>query len=56
VFSTTLSEEYALAAEGFGLSREDLWSISEKAIGFTFLCEQGRAQLRQVFASRRVEP
>eukprot|EP00252_Welwitschia_mirabilis_P011204 TRINITY_DN25227_c0_g1_i1.p1 TRINITY_DN25227_c0_g1~~TRINITY_DN25227_c0_g1_i1.p1 ORF type:complete len:380 (-),score=91.22 TRINITY_DN25227_c0_g1_i1:542-1681(-) len=36
VFSTTISQEYALAASTFNLSREELFKLTKDAVNFTF--------------------
>ncbi|XP_066272011.1 adenosine deaminase-like protein [Branchiostoma lanceolatum] len=46
VFCTTLSEEYRLAAETFGLTRPDLWDLSYSSIAHTFAGEDLKQQLR----------
>lgn len=47
VFATSLSEEYALAAVGFGLSRKDLWNISFQAVSHVFEEEATKEELRK---------
>ena len=47
VFNTSLSKEYAIAMQAFGLSQEELWQLSKQAIEHTFLSEGDKAQLRQ---------
>ncbi|XP_078670665.1 N6-Methyl-AMP deaminase-like [Branchiostoma floridae x Branchiostoma belcheri] len=46
VFCTTLSEEYRLAAETFGLTRPALWDLSYSSIDHTFVGEDLKQQLR----------
>uniref|UniRef100_A0A7S1SV45 Adenosine deaminase domain-containing protein n=1 Tax=Tetraselmis chuii TaxID=63592 RepID=A0A7S1SV45_9CHLO len=54
VFSTTLSEEFAIAAAAFGLSRADLLDISTCALQHTFCTDAGvKAKLGAMFASAR---
>nr|ACQ58006.1 Adenosine deaminase-like protein [Anoplopoma fimbria] len=47
VFSTDLSQEYQLAASTFGLSREDLWKLSEQAIDCIFAPDTVKQHLKQ---------
>uniref|UniRef100_A0A3P8XJL6 Adenosine deaminase domain-containing protein n=1 Tax=Esox lucius TaxID=8010 RepID=A0A3P8XJL6_ESOLU len=47
VFCTELSKEYQLAASTFSLSREAMWSLSQKAIDFTFAPDSLKQQLHQ---------
>ncbi|XP_071479126.1 N6-Methyl-AMP deaminase-like [Diadema antillarum] len=54
VFSTTLSEEYLLAATTFGMSRRDLWSLSEGAIDHVFASEEVKGLLHRVWKDTRI--
>ncbi|XP_069564237.1 adenosine deaminase-like protein [Brachyistius frenatus] len=47
VFSTDLSQEYQLAASTFGLSRKDVWKLSQQAIDCIFAPEDVKRQLKQ---------
>lgn len=47
VFSTDLSQEYQLAASTFGLSREDVWKLSQQAIDCIFAADTVKQQLKQ---------
>ena len=47
IFSTSLSEEYAIAADTFGFSTEDLWSFSYDAINYIFAGEDVKKLLRE---------
>uniref|UniRef100_UPI003AAEF1E6 N6-Methyl-AMP deaminase isoform X2 n=1 Tax=Centroberyx gerrardi TaxID=166262 RepID=UPI003AAEF1E6 len=47
VFCTDLSQEYQLAASTFGLSREAIWKLSQKAIDCTFAPESLKQQLKR---------
>jgi adenosine deaminase len=47
VFNTTLSQEYAIAAQAFGLSHDDLWELSRQAVEHTFLSDNEKEALRQ---------
>lgn len=49
VFATTLSNEFAIAAEAFNLSNEDLFRISKQSIDFSFVDEQTKSGLRSQF-------
>ncbi|KAM3842494.1 N6-Methyl-AMP deaminase [Diretmus argenteus] len=47
VFCTDLSQEYQLAASTFGLSRDAVWKLSQRAIDCTFAPETLKQQLKQ---------
>ncbi|XP_012735828.2 adenosine deaminase-like protein [Fundulus heteroclitus] len=47
VFCTDLSQEYQLAASAFGLSRDAVWRLSERAVDCVFAGEAVKQQLRQ---------
>ncbi len=47
VFETSLSKEYAIAMQAFGLSQKDLWQLSYQAIQHTFLSREDQQQLRE---------
>ncbi|KAJ8002583.1 hypothetical protein DPEC_G00160410 [Dallia pectoralis] len=47
VFCTELSREYQLVASTFGLSQEDMWSLSHKAIDYTFASASLKEQLHR---------
>uniref|UniRef100_A0A3Q2QHS6 N6-Methyl-AMP deaminase n=1 Tax=Fundulus heteroclitus TaxID=8078 RepID=A0A3Q2QHS6_FUNHE len=47
VFCTDLSQEYQLAASTFGLSRDAVWRLSERAVDCVFAGEAVKQQLRQ---------
>jgi adenosine deaminase len=49
VFSTTLSEEYMLTADSYGLSREQLWQMALSSIDYTFASEEEKTQLKDMF-------
>lgn len=49
VFSTSLSKEFAIAAQTFQLSRQQLWQLSEAAIDHTFLAEEEKERLQKEF-------
>ncbi len=48
VFCCSLSGEYAIAAESFGWTREELFAIAREAVGYTFATEQGHKVLRHL--------
>lgn len=50
VFCTDLSQEYQLAASTFGLSRESVWNLSQRAIDCIFAEDSVKQQLRQKWA------
>jgi hypothetical protein len=43
VFCCSLSGEYAIAAESFGWTREELFAIAREAVEHTFATEQGQS-------------
>ncbi|KAG8232061.1 hypothetical protein J437_LFUL012012 [Ladona fulva] len=47
VFSTTLSEEYCIAAKTFGLNIEQLWQLSYDSISYSFANESEKTKLTQ---------
>jgi len=47
VFSTTLSNEYLLAAETFHLSPDQIWSLSYGAIDYVFAVDDVKEELRK---------
>ncbi len=49
VFSTSLSEEYALAAQSFNLSQKELWNMSFQAIDHVFEEEVTKEELRKLW-------
>ena len=53
VFGTSLSREYAIAAEAFGLSNGELYDLAESAIAHTFLSAAEQEQLRQELAEAK---
>lgn len=55
VFCSPLSNEYALAAEHFNLSKEDLITLCEEVVGITFASEDAKVRLRQVYKTLRKE-
>ncbi|EIE25888.1 adenosine/AMP deaminase family protein [Coccomyxa subellipsoidea C-169] len=55
VFSTSLSKEFAIAAQAFQFSRLQLWQISEAAIDHTFLNEEEKQDLRKEFENARLK-
>lgn len=51
LFSTTLSREYALAAETFGLSNDSLLALAENAIEYAFCGQDIKNKLHMQFES-----
>lgn len=47
VFATTLSEEYALAAQTFHLSPDQIWSLSFTALDYIFADGDVKERLRK---------
>ena len=50
VFQTTLSKEYAIAAQAFQLSKEDMCNLVLRSVEYTFVVEAKKVVLR-----RRIE-
>ena len=46
VFATSLSREYAVAAETFSLTQKNLWDLSYDSINYIFADDALKAQLR----------
>lgn len=55
VFCSPLSQEYALAAKHFDLSKEDLVNLCEGVVDITFADEKEKERLRQVYKTLRAE-
>ncbi|XP_010538724.1 PREDICTED: adenosine deaminase-like protein isoform X2 [Tarenaya hassleriana] len=51
VFSTSLSNEYALAAHSFGLSKKEIFGLARNAIEFTFAEDEVKRELRLIYDS-----
>jgi adenosine deaminase len=51
VFSTSLSDEYALASSTFGLGRSKMFQLAQSAIEFVFAGDAVKAELREIFYS-----
>ena len=49
VFSTTLSEEYAIAGQTFSLSKQELWHLARRAVNFVFESDSLREGLRNLY-------
>lgn len=49
VFSTTLSREYAIAAQAFSLDERALARLARESIEYTFLDADGKAKLQRTF-------
>jgi len=45
IFATSLSREYAVAAETFNLTRENLWDLSHDSINYIFADDAVKNQL-----------
>lgn len=54
VFSTTLSHEYALAAEAFGLSRPQLAALARDSLVHSFAAPSDKARLLERFENEIV--
>ncbi|XP_020227615.1 adenosine deaminase-like protein isoform X1 [Cajanus cajan] len=51
VFSTSLSNEYKIAADSFGLGRKQMFELSKNAVEFTFADNVVKEDLRKTFNS-----
>lgn len=49
VFSTSLSAEYHLAAQSFGLNKEDLWTLSADPVKYLFEDESTKEQVAKLW-------
>ena len=49
VFSTTLSEEYAIAGQTFSLSQKELWRLARCAVDYVFESDSLKDELRKVY-------
>ena len=47
VFSTSLSEEYSIAADTFSLSRQQMWDLSYKSIEYIFADDSVKKSLQR---------
>ena len=47
VFSTSLSEEYSIAADTFSLSRQQMWDLSYKSIDYIFADDSVKKSLQR---------
>ncbi|KAJ8029819.1 Adenosine deaminase-like protein [Holothuria leucospilota] len=55
VFSTTLSEEYKIAAETFNLSRDDIWGLTTDSLDCIFADDSTKSQLKAMWQSWKRE-
>jgi adenosine deaminase len=53
VFCSPLSHEYALAAQHFGLTREDLVTLCEGVVEIIFADDEEKVRLRGVYGEVR---
>ncbi|CAM8979558.1 unnamed protein product [Rhodiola kirilowii] len=51
VFSTSLSNEYSLAASTFGLGKKEMFQLARAAVDYIFASDEIKQQLRLVFDS-----
>lgn len=49
VFATSLSQEYMVTADSYGLSREQLWQMALSSIDYTFASEEEKVHLKDKF-------
>lgn len=53
VFSTSLSEEFHIAAQTFNLSKDQLWNISLQSLDYIFADEKTKEYLKQKWFSSK---
>jgi len=53
VFQTSLSKEYAIAAQAFHLSEDDLWMLVLRSVDYTFLPDLSKADLVDLMHKKR---
>ncbi|CAK9176703.1 unnamed protein product [Ilex paraguariensis] len=51
VFSTSLSDEYILAASAFGLGKREMFELARNAVDFIFAGDEVKKKLMEIFAS-----
>ncbi|MFS8025606.1 putative adenosine deaminase [Helianthus anomalus] len=51
VFSTSLSNEYALVSSAFGLGKMELFELARKAVDFIFAGNEVKMELMKVYES-----
>jgi len=55
VFATSLSREYAVAAETFNLTRQNLWDLSYDSINYIFADDVVKEQLRTAWSHLKLD-
>ena len=53
VFSTTLSEEYAIAGQTFSLSQQELWELAQSAVDYVFEGDSLKEELKIFYDTQR---
>ena len=53
VFQTSLSKEYAIAAQAFQLSQDDLWTLVLQSVDYTFLSDKAKKALKDLIMNRK---
>ena len=53
VFQTSLSKEYAIAAQAFNLSKDDLWALAMRSVQTAFLSADRKAELTALMQKQR---
>ncbi len=53
VFQTSLSKEYAIAAQAFQLTEDDLWTLVLRSVEYTFLSNAAKAELTDLMQRRQ---
>lgn len=55
VFSTSLSEEYALAARSFGLNQRQLWTMTFQALDYILEDDVTKEELKKIWKTSDVK-
>jgi len=53
VFASDLSDEYSIAAQTFGLSNEEVWTLSEATIDQCFASDATKDQLKCIWKDNK---
>lgn len=53
MFASDLSDEYSIAAQTFGLSNEEVWTLSEATIDQCFASDATKDQLKCIWKDNK---
>ena len=53
VFQTSLSKEYAIAAQAFHLSEDDMWTLVLRSVDYAFLADTAKVELTDMMQRKR---